>query len=516
MRKETIPFSSIGKFSSLFTDYVDQHEQTKKYYSRFHSYDGLLETATSYSEIQRSTLVKELQHQYQDLSVDSSVTENILSLGDQKTFTVTTGHQLQLATGPLFFIYKIITTLNLANELKLKYPEYKFVPIFWMASEDHDFEEINHFHLFGKKHEWLTDQRGAVGRFDTKEIIDQAEDWPSELDWVKAIYANSESLAQATRTIVNKLFGKDGLVILDADCASLKGEFKDIIRKELFSSFSKKVVDRTSQSLVDEGYKAQVHAREINLFYLKGEIRERFVKIEGRWNVNNTDISFSEEQLEQLIENEPEVFSPNVILRPVYQQRILPNISYVGGPGELIYWLQLKDVFEECNVDFPVLTPRSFALYIPTSMQKKLGKSPIHTTDLFLDDHSLKTQILELCSDQEYEVGNQKEQLNTIFNQLITKGEKIDPTLKAFLEGEQKRSEKQLDTIEKKLKKAEERKLEQTISQAQNIKNKLFPNGGLQERHDNVFNFLINNDEFIATLQANLNPFDLKFNIVYE
>ncbi len=306
------------------------------------------------------------------------------------------------------------------------------------------------------------------------------------------------------------------LVILDANTKSLKTLFKPILEKELKTQFAINEVTATSEQLIREGYKAQVTPRDINLFYLKNGVRERIIKEDKIWKVNNTSLEFTEEELDDLLENSPEVFSPNVILRPVYQQMILPNVSYVGGPGELIYWLQLKTMFAKCDVDFPVLSPRNFCLYVNKPSQKKLNKLGLKVSELFQEELEIKNRVLSSHSDAEFELEAEKSKISSLFTDIITKGTAIDATLKGFIEGEYKRIEKQLDNIERKFKKAEERKLDGTITQALGLKNKLFPKGGLQERHDNLFSILINNPTFIEELIEQLDPLQLEFNVVYE
>ena len=293
MKVDCIDFEKTGQFSRIFLDYINQNHSLNDFYSAFPSLENMEALSENYTPVNREVLVQSLKNQYEGFSVTEATSQNINLLKEENTFTVTTGHQLNLASGPLFFVFKIITTINLAKELKAKYPNKNFVPVFWMASEDHDFEEINHFHLFGKKYEWNSEQTGAVGRFSTEGISEVLAQLPESIELLNKAYSQP-TLSKATRYLVNELFGEQGLVILDADDIDLKKEFVSIAEKELFERKSEKTILATSEKLEALDYKAQVHPREINLFYLTDTLRERLVFEDGVFKVLNTEISFSE------------------------------------------------------------------------------------------------------------------------------------------------------------------------------------------------------------------------------
>ena len=166
MPTDCIPFKETNYFSSLITDYLDEKADLKPFYNRFPLLENfeaqIEEKQQSYNKSNRSDVVKALMMQYEDLSISSMTLTNIDLLKHGTTFTVTTGHQLNLFTGPLYFFYKIISTINLCKTLKDRYPHYNFVPVYWMATEDHDFAEINFFNFKGKKVQWNRDASGAV------------------------------------------------------------------------------------------------------------------------------------------------------------------------------------------------------------------------------------------------------------------------------------------------------------------------------------------------------------------
>ncbi|MCA6394106.1 MAG: bacillithiol biosynthesis BshC, partial [Cytophagales bacterium] len=267
MKTRKIDFTDTHAFSPFFLDYINQKDTLKKFYSRFPSvasFEDQIKEKAAFPQEKRLSLMHELTRQYSNLTINEKVKQNIASLGDSKTFTVTTGHQLNIFTGPLYFIYKIITVINACKELKAAYPAYHFVPVYWMASEDHDYEEIKYFRLYGKKYVWSTEQQGAVGRFHTKELKNLFNEIPGEISLFKEAYTKSTNLSQAVRQYVNALFGREGLVVVDADNRELKKWFAHVIKDDLVKHSAKSLVDQYSQELQSCGYHTQVNAREIN------------------------------------------------------------------------------------------------------------------------------------------------------------------------------------------------------------------------------------------------------------
>ena len=373
-----IPFKNAGYFSDLICNYIDKKSELKPFYNNLPTVKNfkkqLEEKEKNFPKANRAVLYKALTEQYKGTDTSNKTQDNIALLAKSNTFTIVTGHQLNLFTGPLYFLYKIISTINLTEQLKKEYPAYHFVPIYWMATEDHDFDEINYFNLNGKKLQWSKKATGAVGRLDTDGLKDVFDAMDSELGnsnnaaalkrLFKAAYLEHESLTEATRFLANELFGAYGLVILDGDDTKLKKLLVPYAKKDILENLAFKKV--TSKILDLEGlgtkYGVQVNPREINYFYLKDSIRERLIEKNGHFYVNDSDISFTEAQLIAELESYPERFSPNVIARPLYQEVILPNLCYIGGGGEIAYWLELKSMFEAMQVPFPILLLRNSVL----------------------------------------------------------------------------------------------------------------------------------------------------------
>lgn len=514
MQVNTLPLREIHQFSPLFLDYITKQEKLKSFYCQFPDIEGFGEQLKlkTFDPSKREILVQVLEDQYKNITNKP----NIQILSDENTFTVTTGHQLNIFTGPLYIIYKLITTINLANSLKKAYPEYNFVPVYWMATEDHDFAEIDHFSLFGKTHQWQTEQKGAVGRMNPNEIKTILEEISEKIPLFEEAYNRHDTLADAVRFYFNELFGAQHLVIIDADNRALKKVFSPIIKEDILSQTTLPIVQETSEKLEQLGYKTQVTPREINFFYLKDGLRERIVKENGQYKVLNSDIHFSEEEILKMIENEPEHFSPNVILRPVYQETILPNLAYIGGPSEVPYWLQFKDAFDHFKLAFPILVPRNFALIINKSLSKRMEKLGLSTSELFLDEITLRKNFVEHNSKNQLSLSAETESFSEIFQEILKKAVRIDKTLEGAVNGEKQKLINGLENLEKRLKKAEERNQETEVTQLVGLKQKLFPNGGLQERSENFLNFYLNNPDFLLQLGAVFDALNFEFYVLTE
>lgn len=517
MHLAKVSLSQTKSFSDFFIDYIQQKEELKPFYNRFPTPDNfsgqLKEKEKSFSKEHRDVLVKELAEQYRNITTSEIVTENIKLLQDTKTFTIVTGHQLNICTGPLYFIYKIVTVINACKKLKEQYPNYNFVPVYWMASEDHDYDEIKSFRLLGKKYTWNTKQQGAVGRFSTTGLLDLLDTIPGDGKIFKEAYSK-HNLIDAVRYYVNELFKDEGLVVVDADSKNLKSLFKEIIHDDTFNHTTKKLVDKTNTKLESLGYKTQVYCRDINFFYLDDNVRSRIEKKNNHFEVIDTDIAFDSASLAQAIDQTPEKFSPNVILRPLYQEVILPNLAYVGGPAEVVYWLQLKDVFDHYKIPFPILMPRNFAMVMENHIAKKFEKTGLELPDLFLEKNLLFNGWVKKNSNHTLTVGDELTNVQNLFEQLRDKAEKIDKTLGPFVGAESKRMQHSLERIERKMLRAEKRRQGDRLRQIEAIKDALFPNGSLQERTDNFLNFYLSDHNFIGQLIELLDPFDFQFNVI--
>jgi bacillithiol biosynthesis cysteine-adding enzyme BshC len=520
MQVHRVALAETNAFSNFFTDYVERKEQLKPFYGLFpepgNFKQQLDEKSASFSQNHRDVLKQSLLKQYGNLKIQDAVASNIASLTDPKTFTITTGHQLNIFTGPLFFVYKVVAVINACKQLGKVYPNYRFVPVFWMASEDHDYEEIKSFSLYGKKHTWETQQSGAVGRFDPKSISKLFDQIPGDISIFREAYSKNSTLAGSGRHYVNELFGNEGLVVIDGDDAALKSLFKPVIREDVLQQVPKKLVEDKNKKLTDLGYHTQVFARDINFFYIDKGVRARIEKADNEFVVVDTKIKFSQKEMEGLIESSPEKFSPNVILRPVYQEVILPNLAYVGGPAEMIYWLQLKGIFDCFNLPFPVLLPRCFALYVEKQHLMKWQKTQLETGDLFKEKNYLFNHWVLKNTHHNLTLGNELKSLQGMMDDIRKRALNIDSTLGPLVGAEATKISKGIEKIERKMLKAEKRFHHEKLKQIETVKDALFPKGKLQERTENFLSFYQKDPAFISKMIEALDPFDFSFNVIAD
>ena len=505
MQSYKIPYSKTKQFSNLVIDYLANDEKLKPFISDFPTIDSFEKQITEKQNypVNRDVLVSVLKEQNKEFNLTEISNDNIDLLFSEDAFTVTTGHQLCLFTGPLYFTYKIISIINLAEELKEKYPTNNFVPVFWMATEDHDFEEIKSINLFGKKVNWESEQEGAVGKMKLNGIAKIIQELEGKLgdnehannliELFKNAYLNHAILADATRYLVNELFGKYGIVIIDGDDKKLKNEFVPIMKNDILNNSYKSKIEGTSGRLY-ENYKAQAFFRDINFFKLS----------EGKRELITAGIPESE------IENHPELFSPNVLMRPLYQESILPNIAYVGGGAEVAYWMQLRDVFTNENIPMPLLVLRNSAMLISDKQKQKFKSLGFEINDLFSAIDELKKQYVLSNSKEDITLNIEKCELEELYNKLLLKTN--DKGLQASFNASHQKQLKSFEKFEQKLIRLEKKKHENALNTISKIKQQLFPENCLQERFDNFIPFYLKEGEnFIEMLKDNLDPLDTNF-----
>ena len=527
MPTDCISYQNSGYFSKLMQDYLDQKPELKPLYNHFPTLENfekqIVEKQSNFDNANRIPLVNTLKKQYQNIEISDSTKQNIELLALENTFTITTGHQLNLFSGPLYFLYKIISTINLTKELKSKYPSNNFIPIYWMATEDHDFEEINYFNFKGKKFRWNKESTGPVGRLSTEGLAEFLEIYALELgsstnaNTLKKLfedaYLKHDNLADATRFLANSLFANYGLIILDADDADLKRAFIPFVKEELEKQTSFKTVQKTIEKLGD--YSVQVNPREINLFYIEDNLRERIIFEKDQYYVNNTRISFSKDEILKLLESNPEKFSPNVIMRPIYQEIILPNLCYIGGGGEIAYWLELKSFFDAVNISFPMLLVRNSVLLATEKQAKKADNLNLSWADLFTKPADLVNTITHKLSAFPIDLSVQKEALEKQFKYLYELADQTDKSFSGAVKAQEAKQKKGLENLEKRLLKAQKRKLDDELQRVTNLQFELFPNKSLQERQANFSEFYLEKGEqLIPLLIQKLKPLEHNFDII--
>lgn len=526
--KSNIPLSETGQFSRLIIDYISNSNKLKDFYTyepRIESFEQVMADRNK-GTLDRQVLVEALKEQYKKTGING-IEASIERLADKNTYTVCTGHQLCLFTGPLYFIYKLISTINLAETLKKKYPAFNFVPVYWMATEDHDFEEVCSINLFNKKLKWdNASASGAVGRLESaslvsmmeelKTIMGESEQAKKLTDLFTQAYLKHPTIAEGTRWLVHQLFGAYGLLIIDGDHAKLKSTFASFIKDDLLNHTNHQLVNQTITELEKQNIKAQVNPRPINCFYMVDHLRERMeLGTDNVYKVLNTTITFTKEALLKELNDHPERFSPNVVLRPLYQQHILPNLAYVGGPGELAYWLEYKTMFMHHQILFPVLIPRNFALLMDEKTEQQFTKAGFDMPDLFKDTEVLIKELVTKNTTAELSLEEQQTKMASVFAEISERATAIDSTLKASVEAEFQKASNAIKNIESKIMRSEKQKQETGINQVKKIKEKFFPEDALQERYDNFIPYYLKYGEaFIENLKTSFDPLDYRLMIL--
>jgi bacillithiol biosynthesis cysteine-adding enzyme BshC len=442
----------------------------------------------------RKELHNILLSQNKDIVLTPKQLENIELLLQENTFTVATGQQIHVGLGPMYVWNKIESVLNTVSVLTSENSACNFVPVFWMATEDHDFEEIKDVVLFGENYTWETNQNGPVGVFDTAElkaVFDSIKlkfsndlEALTRLQIIEDIYLKEKiTLSAATRKLVQFIYGNSGLLVLDPNDAHLKAMSKNIWKKDILQrSIYPSYIEQNNQ-LQQDGYSTPAYARDINCFFIDGGQRERIEFLSDKYVLVDSKREFTVEAMENLIEHNPAHISPNVLLRPIYQQSILPNVVYIGGPAEFAYWMQCAKAFEVCNVPAPQIQLRFSSVYIAPSISKKLQKLNLTTDDLWRPWQELES-LLILKHEETFTLDANIDILNESF-------EKVRQSLYEIKSPQLKDIKKQQEEMLKGLKKisvefknsAESNsQLSKDIITAKTIKNEYFDVQNTQER----------------------------------
>lgn len=493
-----ISFQDIQSIPQLVKDFLNQNIEgfENKTFSIENFRQQIHLKNSSFSLEKRKNLVNVLEQQLADLKLSSKQKENVESLKLPNTFTITTGHQLNLFSGPAFFVYKILQTVKTCAYLKENFPDFNFVPVYWMASEDHDFAEINHFKTEADYYEINEKSGGAVGRIhinDTSFILEFEKEFKDSIFGTELILMLKESykvgntLTDAIKILVNRLFSEFGLLIVDGDSKELKTQVKEIFKDELLNFGLHKTSKEKVDFLTGKYGKVQVNPREINLFYLS-ETRDRIDFDGQKYNIVDKNKSFTEEEILSELENSPEKFSPNALMRPVYQECVLPNLAYIGGNAEIMYWLELKDYFAKINIPFPILIPRNSMLFLKEKTLGKIQKLDLKIEDFFenfttIINHKIiaDNSILKLLDEKE-------NLLVTNFSELKAVAETTEKSFGNMVKAEEVRQLKSFNRMKKRLLHAEKIKQNELLERLENLFLDVHPSKNWQER---VYNFSV-------------------------
>ena len=524
----SIPYQQTGYFSRLILDYLNEEPFLKSFYEHPVSMEGIDAAINNRSEIKtnRKLLIQVLEQQYASLHIQDAVTKNLNSLSNENCFTITTAHQPAIFTGNLYFIYKILHVIKIAETLSSKYKHHHFVPVFYMGSEDADLDELGHIFLDNKKLSWDTSQTGSVGRMHTTgfdKMIGRIEGefsgfpfGPELIQLFKDCYQSSETIQEATLKLLNHLFGEYGLVVLIPDHRMLKSVMNHIFKDDLIKHLPFEIINKNIQQLSKQ-YPVQAKPREVNLFYLKDDIRERIDLTDNLYHVHKTNIRFTQEEILMELSAFPERFSPNVILRGIYQETILPNIAFVGGGGETAYWLELKPLFDHYKVPFPVLILRNSFLLIRKFWESKILKTKLEAVSFFQPEEKLLGEFVRENSNRQLNLEKEKATLHQFYDSLKSISAHVDKTLLQHIDKLETQSQKKLTELEKKILRAEKKNHGETRRRIHEIREALFPLNELQERIENFIPwYTAYGPAFIELLYKHSHTFEQTFTILEE
>lgn len=522
-----IAYAATKRFSTLVLDHVADDSFLSSFRDHAPTWDGLKAAAGSrqFNPAHRPVLVAAIKRQYAGIELGDAVSSSIEKLARPDALTITTGHQLCVFLGPLYVPFKLLNTIRLAREAEAKFG-VPVVPVFWMASEDHDRAEIDHAWLGDRRLHWPGATGGAVGRMPLEGIdqvvneacaaLGQGTDSARLQALLRECYRADRTLAEATRRFAHALFGRFGLVILDGDDRFLKQLFAPIMREELLNGITQRAVQYADEQLAPR-YAPQAHARAINLFHLRDGHRARIEADGDHYQVMHGGPRFTPQELLLDLEVRPQDYSPNVLLRPLYQESILPNIAYIGGGGELAYWMQLKWLFQAVRVPMPVVLLRTSAALLSAKSDRQREALSIGIEELFEPPHELRTRLARSLNGQAALLTDEAARLQDLMRSARTKASAVDGSLAASSEAASARMQRQLDGLQERIDRALRRKETVALDRLDKILSAVFPGDGLQERRLNFLPLLAERGEPLldAWMEA-LDPLDPRFTVLVD
>jgi len=528
-----INYADTNYFSKIVLDYLNGADELRSFYAHDPNKSGLesaMRLKTGFSLQNRQALVENLRSHYDyghaennpDVDHQSKpgetslktpggdqpvlprypkVQENIQALLSENTFTVTTAHQPNIFGGPLYLIYKILHVIQLAEQLNEQYREEgkRFVPFYYMGSEDADLEEIGQMQVDGKRYIWQTDQTGPVGRMKVdKSLLGLIEQLTGQIgvdsygqefiSLLKDSYQPGRLIQEATFAFIHQLFGRYGLLILMPDDRKLKERFEPVVLKELATGFSHSALEETTRAIQQAGYKVQTHGRPINLFYQDANRRDRIIKENELFFVEGLDHPKTWTEIEQEVKTKADLFSGNVVLRGPFQETVLPDIAFIGGGGELAYWLEMKGVYEAIDLPYPVLILRNSFMLIGPKEKALMEKLGLPLVTLFKPLHEIQDALLQKTG-ATVDLDSELSALEAIYDKMQQKAMLVNPTLSVHTKAIGALAKNKATRLLTKMKSAQRKKLDIETRQVKKLKEKLFPGGNLQERTENIAGF---------------------------
>lgn len=491
-------------FNKLFQDYLKNSQKLEPYFQTNPFSPGDLDKAIQSYQFSNDreksiSLLKDFNRKF---GAGKKTLRAIERLSDDKSIAVVTGQQLTLLGGPLFTIYKIISAIHFAKKWEKQF-NIPCVPVFWLADEDHDYEEIASLGLPLKDdHKKVTlpneselEKRVAEIELNynfenfKKEIVESQfdTDFTDQL-WRKldACYQPGKTIGEAFGRLVLDLFKDYGLILAGSAEPSIKQHLSSVLIKSVQGVIEQyKLLEAKSNDLVSNGYHAQVHLQHSNLFWINEEgNRTKLSFEENTWTADGNGTSWSSKELIDEIEQKPDRFSPNVFLRPILQNELLPTFAYIAGPGEISYHAQMKDFFEEFEQTMPVIVPRFSATLMESGIDRVFEKLPFNVSDYNERIEDLESRFIEQSDSPDIEsiFDEWKSEVDEVSEARIEKIKNIDPTLEGASEKAKAVFFTELDKLKGKVYRSVKDQEKTQLNRIRKIKSNLFPNGNLQER----------------------------------
>lgn len=505
-----VKFSEIDGFSKLYTDYIENYQKLSNYfaadYRQAESFPALFQKIAAAQRPHAAALKQIITSQYKKLTPSLKTFHNLNLLDKKNTLFVTTGQQLGMFGGPLYTFYKTITSIKLAEQLASEYPEYSFIPLFWLEGDDHDIDEVDFVQIFDEAGQTVRllypselagpDKRMTVGeiRFDDQiyQLFDELDKNLRNTDFkerlmglLRSAYFPGNSFKEAFKALMFELFDEKGLIIFDPIDPRVKELLKPVFKNEIenYRTHMEKLI-RVSAKL-DEEYHAQVKIRPVNLFMKQDNERFALEPDEnGGFRLRRKKFSASKEELFTAIENNPGLFSPNVLLRPVCQDFLFSTAFYVGGPGEVSYFAQVSVLYEEFGLQMPVIYPRASATIFEKSIVNTLSKFGFTPGEVFILGDGLIEAGLKQVSELNLagHFDSTTETIEQTMAQLRTAIASVDKTIADASETTKKKMLGYLSELRTKATDAEKRKHETSVRQLTKVLSVVFPEKSLQER----------------------------------
>ncbi len=526
IRADYLDFDHAGVFSERDVAFAKMDSRILKHIPYRPDMSSLIEAAAKRKNhsVDRSRLCEVLADQYADIDHNASQLEAISQLRNEDSFTIVTAHQPSLALGPLYFVYKTMSAIKLARMVSAE-ADVHVVPVFVIGGEDHDFEEIASVHLFNQTITWDNQgQSGAVGRMQLhglKEVYDQLTDLLGDRESAIALkeilqeWLDTQDYGRAVQRILHRLFGHLGLIVLRMDDARLKKLFVPAIKKELLEQVSQELVLSTQAALATDGFGAQAYPREINFFYHHAGGRDRIIREDDHYHVLNSDISWTRDEMIAHIEEHAEHFSPNVVMRPIYQEVVLPNIAYVGGGGELAYWTERQSQFEAFDAFFPVLIRRDSFLLLDDKSQSQMQEYDLSIGALTQDLSNLVSQFVNDQKPEDYNLDYAPQVVSDLYDKIIAQVKPLDEPLSRSIEAEKVKALKSIDGIDKRFTRSYKQKQDVVINRIKKLRGKVLPHDKLQERYESFIpSYLKYGSRFFDILLEHADPLDMRLKVL--